>query len=266
MPKRKTIMQVITLLNEKGGVGKTTSAVHIAAGLAIQGKKVLLIDSDPQGHSTARLGQKEYGGLYRLLVQEAEWKAVLFEVPQTKWAGSYPVQGVGQLVVLPSNIETRLIPMAVDDITLLRERLADLGDYFDIAVVDTSPTPSLLHTMIYVATDMMVYPTQCQALAMDGLGKSIFHIKKMNDQRAALGLESAVMGGVLPTMFDGRTEAHRQGLDNLKKHFGENVLPTLRELTAWREAEFKRQTLFAYARGSAAETDMWRVIDALKIS
>lgn len=259
-------MQVITLLNEKGGVGKTTSAVHIAAGLAIKGQKVLLIDSDAQGHSTARLGLKEFGGLYRLLVQESEWKSVLFEVPAAKWAGSYTVKGDGQLIVLPSNIETRLIPMAVDDITLLRERLEDLGDYFDTVVIDTSPTPSLLHTMIYVATDMMVYPTQCQYLAMDGLGKSIRHIQKMNDQRGALGLEAAVMGGVLPTMFDGRTEAHRQALAGLQKHYGANVLPSLRNLTAWREAEFKRETLFAYARNSEAETDMWRVIDALKIS
>jgi chromosome partitioning protein len=258
-------MQVVTLLNEKGGVGKTTSAVHIAAGMAIKGKKVLLIDSDAQGHSTARLGLKEYGGLYRLLVQDEEWKKVLFEAPPAKWAGGYPVAGDGQLVVLPSNIETRLIPMAVDDINLLRERLEDLNNYFDTVVIDTSPTPSLLHTMIYIATDTMVYPTQCQYLAMEGLGKSIRHIQKMNDQRASLGLPAATMGGILPTMFDGRTDAHRHGLDNLKKHFGASVLPPIRNLTAWREAEFKRETLFAYAPHSEAEIDMWGVIDALKL-
>lgn len=258
-------MQTITLLNEKGGVGKTTSAVHIAAGLAIQGKKVLLIDSDPQGHSTSRLAMKEYGGLYRLLVQEAEWNTVLFEAKPEQWAGSYTVEGDGQLVVLPSNVETRLIPMAVDDITLLRERLDEMANYFDIVVIDTSPTPSLLHTMIYVASDMMVYPTQCQFLALDGLGKSIVHIQKMNDQRGALGLTPAKLGGVLPTMYDGRTDAHKHGMAKIKSHFGESVLPPLRNLTAWREAEYKRQTLFAYAPGSEAENDMWSVIGALKI-
>lgn len=259
-------MQVVTLLNEKGGVGKTTSAVHIAAGLAIKGKKVLLIDSDAQGHSTSRLNMKEYGGLYRLLVQEAEWNTVLREAPPKEWAGGYTVQGDGQLVVLPSNVETRLIPMAVDDITLLRARLDEMSHYFDTVVIDTSPTPSLLHTMIYIASDMMVYPTQCQFLALDGLGKSIVHIQKMNDQRHALGLTPATLGGILPTMFDGRTDAHRHGMAKIKEHFGEAVLPALRQLTAWRESEYKRQTLFAYAPGSEAENDMWSVIDALKIS
>lgn len=259
-------MKIITLLNEKGGVGKTTCAVHIAAGLAIRGQRVLLIDSDPQAHSTARLGMKEFGGLYRLLVQDAEWAGVLYDVPRKAWAGHYDVKGSGQIGVLPSNLETRLIPMAVDDITRLRERLIELGNHFDTCIIDTSPTPSLLHTMIYVATDTMIYPTQCQYLALDGLGKSIQHIKRMNEQRLALGMVTATLGGILPTMYDGRTDAHRHGLKRLQERFGGHVLPVMRNLTAWRDAEYRQQTIYAEAAGSDAEDDMWNVLDALNIS
>lgn len=259
-------MHVITLLNEKGGVGKTTSAVHIAAGLAIQGQKVLLIDSDPQGHATTRLGMKEFPGLYELLVRDAQWNQVLFSVNPERWAGQHPIKGSGQIAVLPSNIETRLIPMALgDDIALFKERMDDLGNAFDTVVIDTPPTPSLLHTMIYLATDMIVYPVQCQLLALDGLGKSLKHIEKMNQSRESLGVSSAVFGGVLPTMFDGRTGAHQGGMEKLEKAFGGSVLPALRNLTAWREAEFAKRTIFSHAPGSPAEADMWSVIDHLKI-
>lgn len=259
-------MKVLTLLNEKGGVGKTTSAVHIAAGLAIKGQRVLLIDSDPQGHATTRLGMKEFPGLYELLVRDARWEQVLFTVKPERWAGGHEVRGNGQIAILPSNIETRLIPMALgDDITLFKERMEGLGNHFDTVVIDTPPTPSLLHTMIYLATDMIVYPVQCQLLALDGLGKSIRHIEKMNQSRESLGMSAATFGGVLPTMFDGRTGAHQGGMGKLEQTFGGDVLPPLRNLTAWREAEFAKRTIFAYAPGSAAEADMWSVIHTLKI-
>lgn len=260
-------MQVITLLNEKGGVGKTTSAVHVAAGLALRGQRVMLIDSDPQGHATTRLGMKEFPGLYDLLARDGEWAKLIFEADPKRWAGTQTVQGTGRLIVLPSNIETRQIPMAVgDDITLFKERVEELKEHFDTVVIDTSPTPSLLHTMIYMATDMIVYPTQCQYLALDGLGKSMLHIKTTNKSRAVMGLESAVLGGVLPTMYDGNTNAHRRGLEKLVSGFGDKVLTPLRNLTAWREAEYAKQTIFAWAEGSPAEQDMWNVIDSLAIS
>ena len=256
-------MKTITLLNEKGGVGKTTCAIHIAAARAILGDRVLIIDSDPQGHCTTRLGLKESSGLYDLIVRDAEWETVLRESSSEVWAGSYTVKGQGQLVVLPSNIETRLIPMAVDDITLLRERLKELQGHFDLVVIDTSPTPSLLQTMLYVATDLMVYPTQCQYLSLEGLGKSILHIKNLNAQRDVLGLQAADLGGVLPTMYEGRTDAHRHGMRMLEKGFGDKVLPALRALTSWREAEFEKKTIFAAAPESQAEADMWAVVDVL---
>lgn len=256
-------MRVITLLNEKGGVGKTTGAIHIAAGRAIRGERVLLIDSDAQGHGATRLGLKEYDGLFRLLIQEASWNDVLRETNPAAWAGSYPVEGRGQLILLPGNVTSRLITQATDDITLLRERLEEVRDYFDLVVIDTSPTPSLLHTMIYAATDAMVYPTQCQYLALEGLGKSLVHITKMNTQRAAMGLSPADVSGVLPTMYDGRTDAHKHGMKKLVDHFGGKVLPALRHLTVWREVEYAQKTIFAGAPGSAAEEDMWGVIDCL---
>jgi chromosome partitioning protein len=258
-------MRVLTLLNEKGGVGKTTTSVHIAAGRALQGDRVLLIDSDPQGNATTRLGLRESPALYDLVVRLREWDGLLLAADPVRWAGDQTVQDGGSLTVLPGNIETRLIPMAVgDNIMLFKQRLAELEGYFDTIVIDTAPTPSLLHSMIYMATDVIVYPTLCQHLSLEGLGKSIAHIKAMNEARESVGLERAKLGGVLPTMYDGRTDAHKRGMSKLLP-FGDQVLPPLRNLTAWKEAEYAKRTLFSYAPGSAAEKDMWQVINTLKL-
>jgi chromosome partitioning protein len=258
--------KVLTLLNEKGGVGKTTSSVHIAAGKALQGNRVLLIDSDPQGNATTRLGLPESPALYDLLVRYGEWNRLMMTADPERWAGGKPIAGEGSLTVLPGNIETRQIPMAVgDDIMRFKKRIDELDGYFDLVVVDTAPTPSLLHSMIYMATDMIVYPTLCQYLALEGLGKSMAHIKAMNESRAAMNLNRVKLGGVLPTMYDARTDAHKRGMSKLAP-FGDQVLPALRDLTIWKQAEYAKRTIFSFAPGTPAEKDIWKVIDALKIS
>ncbi|NWF71270.1 MAG: AAA family ATPase [Chloroflexi bacterium] len=113
-------MITFSLINEKGGIGKTTLATHIAAGLAIRGYRVLLIDADPQGHATFSFGLEKRGGLFDLLVRDAAFKDVLLAPPLTAFAPD-PIRG--RLFLLPSNVETRAIPNLIDDVTLLAKRL-----------------------------------------------------------------------------------------------------------------------------------------------
>src|SRR5438552_3934377 len=120
-------MKVVTLLNEKGGVGKSTLATHIAAGLAIHGKKVLLVDADPQGHATVMLGLDKDSGLYDLLVrpQKFQFKDVMrFVDPETYSSPTEPSKG--QLFVIPSNIETRNIANNISDAFAIRKRFRAL--------------------------------------------------------------------------------------------------------------------------------------------
>lgn len=255
-------MKIITLLNEKGGVGKTTMAGHIGAGLAIRGQRVLLIDGDPQGHLTVQMGLQKWGGLYRLLIQEAKWKDVLARPKQEVWAGDYPAEG--ELALLPGNVETRAIPMMTDDANLLRERLSELARRFDVVVIDTSPTPSMLHSMIYVATDHMLYPSMCQFLSLDGLAESVRHIGKLNTTRQSYGLDAAQMAGVIPTMYRSNTNAHKYGLHLLFKTFPERVLPTINHSTIWQDREYKQKLLFAYAPEHESTYQLWSLIDRVQ--
>jgi chromosome partitioning protein len=254
-------MQVITLLNEKGGVGKTTLSINIGAGMAIRGKRVLLIDSDAQGSATSQLDlPDDMSGLYQLLVKDAEWNQVLRE-PQ-KWAGTAEVKG--RLLVLPGNGETRVIPMLVDDVRLLSERLAELDGHVDVVIVDTSPTPSLLHSMIYVASDYMVYPTQCELLSLRGLAKSVAHMQRMKDTRKAFNLDPTQLLGVQPTMFEAHTLAHKHGMELIQKQFGGATWRPIIDRTVWKQASFQQQTIFAYAPESEAALEMWEVLDNIE--
>lgn len=114
-------MKVITLLNEKGGVGKTTLATHLAMGMAARGAKVLLVDGDPQGHATIRCGVKKSPGLYELLVRDAQWREVVVNVAPEKFGIPGEVLPAGRLWVLPSNVETRNIANSISESSLLAE-------------------------------------------------------------------------------------------------------------------------------------------------
>src|SRR5689334_21499223 len=135
-------MKTIVSANEKGGVGKTTLAIHLAAGLAIQGQTVILIDGDPQGHSTLGLRAKKEPQLYELMARVAEWENVLRTVPSEVYTSDHTQ---GQLMLLPSNIETKNLANMSLNAFQLRERLAEIADSVDTVIIDTSPTPSDLH-------------------------------------------------------------------------------------------------------------------------
>ncbi len=252
-------MKIITLLNEKGGVGKTTLATHIAAGLAFRGFRVVLVDADPQGHATVALGLPKEPGLYDLLVRDAPFKSVLRFIPaQVYQVGEEPPKG--QLFILPSNVETRNIANSISDSFAVSDRFKELAGTIDVVVFDTSPTPSLLHGSIYIATDSILYPTTCEYLSFDGLVESIKHRQAAQVHRDKWGLDRIHVLGIVPTMFRAKTLEHSENLRQLRQQFGDLVWDPVPQRTIWAEAAAMRRPVFSFAPDSKAAEDAWEMV------
>lgn len=215
-------MKIITLLNEKGGVGKTTLATHIATGLAIRGHRVIVADADPQGHATVALGINRTPGLYNLLVREESFRDNLQLVNPSTY--EVPGQQVkGQLYVVPGNHETRAIPLMTSDGLIVLKRFAELRDYVDVVIFDTSPTPSLLHASIYMATNSIIYPTECEFLSLDGLKMSLQHKDSIQPTREQWGLPNLEVLGIVPMKYRSSTVLHSHNLESLQRHYIDKV-------------------------------------------
>lgn len=252
-------MKIITLLNEKGGVGKTTLATHIAAGLAVQGHRVILADADPQGHASVAFGLKREPGLYNLLIREDSFKSVLRIIPnETIQAPNQPVRG--QLYLIPSNEETRAIPMMTSDGLVILKRFREIENLVDVVIFDTSPTPSLLHSAIYLATNAIVYPTECELLSLDGLLQSLSHREMVQPTRQQWGLSSIDIMGIIPMKYRAKTVLHQRNLQSLRQRFGEKVWPAVALRTVWGEASLMRRPVFQVAPDSAASADAWGIV------
>lgn len=252
-------MTTITLLNEKGGVGKTTLAVHIAAGLAVIGLRVVLVDADPQANATLLLNSAPRPGLYDLLVRNARFRDVLGVVPPEVYEPPNK-KAKGELLLLPGNVETRNIASAIDDATLVAQRFAELEQYqVDAVIVDTSPTPSLLHGAIYLATDAILYPTTCQYLPFMGLMASLRHREEADKKRSEIGLRGIRVMGIVPTMYQGRTVEQSENLTQLQTAYGNMVWDALPHRTLWQEAATLRRAVWGIAPRSAAAKEAWKL-------
>lgn len=258
-------MYVITLLNEKGGVGKTTLAVHIAAGLALRGARVLLIDGDPQGHATIRTGFRKAAGIYDLMVRDAEWSESVQVVQQERFALPGDRLPEGRLWVLPGNVETRNIANSIGDVTRLAERLEELGDRVDVAIIDTSPTASLLHGAFYVATDALIYPTMLTYTAFDGLVESIKRRQQANAGRESrYGLPPIDILGIVPIGYRRVTNEQRENLETLKNQFGGAVWTPLAQRTLWTESESRALPVWNLDPNEEAAIEFWEVLDQVQ--
>jgi chromosome partitioning protein len=252
-------MKIFSLINEKGGVGKTTIATHIAAGMAIRGKRVLLVDADPQGHATVAFGLKKEPLLHDLLVREMPFnKAVRRVSPEVYQIPGEPVKG--ELLAIPSDTSTRVIPLMTSDVMVVRNRFRDLEGMIDAIIFDTAPTPSLLHGSIYMATDTIIYPTKCEYLSFDGLVESMKHKEEASKARANLGIPEIQVGGIIPTMYRTGTQADDYGIELLKQQFGKLVWPAIKLRTVWSQASFANRILFNFAPETKAAAEAWYMV------
>ncbi len=261
-------MKTVTLLNEKGGVGKTTLATHIAGGLAIRGYRVVLADGDSQGQAGYLMGLKKQPGLYNLLIREDEFEDVLRPISPEVYSAT---GSRGELWVLPGNLETRAIMTINPNPFILRERLKELDGWADVVVFDTSPTPSPIHSAIYMATDSILIPTNLSFLSLDGLAHSILHQEQAQALRDNEGMGGVTRMGIIPTMYRKRTEAHDIALQQLMKEFRRLVWPCVPLRTIWEKAALAGELLFKYApfdpdtqEGSEVTEELWALIDRVE--
>ncbi|MEZ4988159.1 MAG: ParA family protein [Saprospiraceae bacterium] len=234
--------KIISLLNHKGGVGKTTSTINIGAALVELGKKVLLIDLDPQANLTLSLGiARQPVTIYEALRGESDL------VPVEYKAGMDVVISTLDL----SGAEMELINEAGREY-LLRELFEPHRENYDFILIDCPPSLGLLTLNALTTSDFVIIPLQTEFLAMQGLAKIKQVIQKV---RLRLNKDLEI-GGVIPTMYDARKVLNRDVVDTIKKYFGPLVFNTyIRDNVSLAEAPAQRKDIFEYSRNSAGAED-----------
>ena len=210
--------KIIAIANQKGGVGKTTTSVNLSAALAAKGKKVLVIDTDPQGNTTSGFGIEKNeldNTIYELMLSECSIKeCILNDV----------IQGVS---VIPSNVnlaatEIELIGVDRKEFILKRE-IEWVKDSYDYIIIDCPPSLNFLSINSMTTADSVLVPIQCEYYALEGLSQLIHTINLVKER---LNPDLA-MEGVLFTMYDSRTNLSLQVVENVKSHLNEKVFTTV---------------------------------------
>jgi chromosome partitioning protein len=240
----------LAIFNHKGGTGKTTTSVSIAAGFAARGYRVLLVDTDSQGNVGVSLGIKAEKTLYHVLVMGMRASDAAVKVrPNLDLVVSNETLAAAELYLAGRQNRDRI----------LRDRLASAFGEYDVVLLDCSPSLSLMNQNALVVADGIVVPVACDFLSLVGVRQVIKTVKNVN----ALLHHPVQIHGVLPTFYDARARICRDAVDALKEHFGDRVLPPIRQATRLKEAPAQGKTIFEYAPESNAAEDYLRVVDLL---
>ena len=209
--------KIISLANQKGGVGKTTTTVNLSTILAKKGKKVLLIDTDPQGNATSGLGVSKDVELsvYDILIGDTEFDETLQET------------AIKNLKVCPSNIslagaEVQLVSMMSRE-QRLKTKLDKIKDQYDYILIDCPPSLGLVTLNAFTASDSVLIPVQCEYFALEGLGQLL---NTVNLVKKHLNKNLEIEGALL-TMYDARTNLSNQVVKEVKKYFEDKVYKTV---------------------------------------
>ena len=211
--------KVIAIANQKGGVGKTTTAINLAASLSVLEKKVLIIDADPQANTTSGLNfspdNDQQRTLYEVMIGSIDIADALIQTE------------IANLHMIPSHInlvgaEIEMLE-AEDREKLLKKALAPIRDNYDYIIIDCSPSLGLITVNTLTAADAVMIPVQPEFFALEGLGKLLQTIRLV---QGGVNPDLTIEGFVV-TMFDGRTRVHAQVLNELRDHFRELVFKTV---------------------------------------
>jgi chromosome partitioning protein len=241
-------VHVIAVFNHKGGTGKTTTSVSLAAGLALRGKRVLVVDTDAQGNVGVSFNVKAERSLYHVVVMGLS--AV---------DASIGVRENLDLVVSNESLAAAELYLAgrQNRDRVLSRRLAAARDSYDVIVLDCSPSLSLMNQNALVFADSVLVPVACDYLSLVGVRQVIRTVKNVNQ----LLHHPVRIWGVLPTFYDSRARICREALATMRDHFGDRCLDPIRAAMKIKEAPSQGQTIFEYAEGSHPADDYMRVVD-----
>ena len=241
--------RIFTVANQKGGVGKTTSAVNVAAALAMGGLKTLIIDLDPQGNASTAFGisRDEVSGMYEVIIKDLPMQSAALKIP------GYPSLEVIPATQSLANAEVELVPMVAREMRLkksLNNYLTDAankGERFDYVIIDCPPSLGLLTINALAAADEVLVPIQCEYYSLEGLSlllQTLGEVQKRLNPRISLTT-------IVLTMFDGRTRLANDVADNVKKHFPNELvnIPIPRAVRV-SEAPSYGQTVMTYDASS----------------
>lgn len=245
-------MKIVAVANQKGGVGKTTTAINLSASLAINGQTVLLVDMDPQANATSGLGidPSVNTGLtvYDCLMRGRPVREAIHTT------------SVARLSVIPASAdlvgaEVELVSVPSRE-AVLKIALQDIQNQYDFIIVDCPPALGLLTINALTAASSVLVPVQCEYYAMEGLGRLLTNVKRIQDSLNA-GLE---LEGILLTMYDSRNSLARQVADEIRAHFKEKVYTSVipRNVTLAEAPSYGRPVLLynAASAGSQAYVEL----------
>jgi chromosome partitioning protein len=248
---RPSRTRVLTVANQKGGVGKTTSTVNLAAAMALQDLHVLVIDLDPQGNASTALAIEHHVGVpnvYDVLIEGRPLDQIVQPVPDLEglWCAPSSIDLAGAEIELVSMVarESRLAKAVA---AYLLEHVVRHGRPLDYVLIDCPPSLGLLTVNAFVAGQEVLIPIQCEYYALEGLGQLVRNVELI---RAHLNPDLQV-STILLTMYDARTRLAADVADQVRQHFGDVVLPTvIPRSVRVSEAPSHQQTVLTYDPGS----------------